>query len=186
MRTLLVCAILGTLVCVSASAAIPDRERAALLAIYVATDGPNWSYNGGWNGAAGTECDWYGVTCDDPQTTVTSLDVSFTGLKGPIPPSISDLANLEYLAFAGDELNGAIPPELARLSKLKELHLSFNLLTGSIPPALASLTNLTDLELDGNLLTGAIRRSSAASRSSTSWRSAETSFRVRSRPSYRS
>ena len=156
MRRLLVCAILGTLVCVSASAAIPDRERAALIAIYTSTDGPNWSFNGGWNGAAGTECNWYGVTCDSAETTVTSLDVSFTGLKGPIPPSISDLANVGYLAFAGDQLNGAIPPELARLSKLKELHLSFNLLTGSIPPVLSSLTNLTDLELDGNLLTGGI------------------------------
>ena len=42
---------------------IPQIEREALIALYNSTDGDNWEYNGGWNGPAGTECDWYMITC---------------------------------------------------------------------------------------------------------------------------
>ncbi|MER2529260.1 MAG: hypothetical protein ABTR07_15155 [Candidatus Competibacter denitrificans] len=47
-----------------ASAAIPLAERDALIALYNSTDGDNWTIKTNWNGAAGTECTWAGVTCD--------------------------------------------------------------------------------------------------------------------------
>lgn len=146
---------LATFACVSANAAIPDRERAALLAIYNATDGPHWTVQD-WGDAPGNECNWYGVTCDASQSTVNKLDLSFIGAKGPVPKAVTDLVNLEYLSFDGDALSGPIPPELSTLTKLKELHLAFNALTGSIPPALGSLANLTTLHLSENPLSGPI------------------------------
>ena len=40
-------------------------EREALIALYNSTDGPNWTTNTGWLGESGTECTWYGITCQD-------------------------------------------------------------------------------------------------------------------------
>src|SRR5882757_7564124 len=134
-------ALVAALVCVSASAAIPDRERAALLSIYNTTDGPHWSVQD-WGDAPGNECNWYGVTCDDAGSTVKELDLAYVGAKGPVPVSLSDLVNLEYLSFDGCDLSGPIPPQLGSLSKLKELHLAYNELTGTIPTSLGSLSNL--------------------------------------------
>ena len=52
---------------------VPQIEREALIALYNSTDGDNWTTNTGWNGAAGTECDWYGVTCTS--SVITRLRV---------------------------------------------------------------------------------------------------------------
>ncbi|MBS0569710.1 MAG: hypothetical protein JSS28_03820, partial [Proteobacteria bacterium] len=53
-------------------AAIPASERQVLLNLYAYTDGIDWDpqYQGGWNGPAGTECTWYGITCDAQGATV--------------------------------------------------------------------------------------------------------------------
>ena len=58
-----------------AGAAIPASERTALIDLYTSTGGPSWTTNTGWLGAAGTECSWYGVTCDAGETTVTELSL---------------------------------------------------------------------------------------------------------------
>ena len=46
-----------------AYAGISASERAALLDLYASTHGASWIKNTNWNGAAGTECTWLGVTC---------------------------------------------------------------------------------------------------------------------------
>jgi len=47
-----------------ATAQIPSEERAALIALYNATDGANWNDNSGWQLATlDTECTWTGITC---------------------------------------------------------------------------------------------------------------------------
>jgi Leucine Rich Repeat (LRR) protein len=43
---------------------VSPQERQALLALYEATDGNHWKDHTGWLGPAGTECVWYGVSCD--------------------------------------------------------------------------------------------------------------------------
>jgi len=53
----------------SARGAIPAAERIALMDLYNSTNGPNWANKTNWLGAAGTECAWYGVTCDGTQTS---------------------------------------------------------------------------------------------------------------------
>ena len=54
---------------------IPQVEREALIALYNATDGDNWTCNDGWLGAPGTECSWYGVTCDTEENYVSQLNL---------------------------------------------------------------------------------------------------------------
>ena len=48
---------------ITVSADVPQVDRDALIALYNATNGDNWTNNTEWIGAAGTECDWFGVFC---------------------------------------------------------------------------------------------------------------------------
>ncbi|HEY6844385.1 MAG TPA: fibronectin type III domain-containing protein, partial [Thermoanaerobaculia bacterium] len=87
----------------AAHAAIPDAQRQALVDFYNATHGANWTKNTGWNGAAGTECTWFGVTCDSDSTTVTALSLPSNAMVGAIPHSILNLTDLSSLSI---EFNG--------------------------------------------------------------------------------
>jgi len=78
------------------------------------------------------------------------------GLSGPIPSSIGNLENLNFLWLEENYLNGPIPAEIGNLEELKYLILHFNELSGSIPSELGNLYNLEILKLDNNNLTGLI------------------------------
>ncbi|NJL04735.1 MAG: hypothetical protein HC911_07455, partial [Chloroflexaceae bacterium] len=132
---------------------VPQAECKALLALYTATDGPNWLFYSGW-GQDNNVCSWRGVACT--AGSVTTLDLSYNGLTGSIPPQLGTLANLTFLSLYNNQLTGSIPPELGSLTNLDWLHLSINQLTGSIPPELGRLANLTFLSLSDNQLTGSI------------------------------
>src|SRR6476469_1855438 len=94
-RALLICALSVLSVETTAFAAVSQKERDALIALYDATGGPQWTSSDNWKGAAGTECSWYGVNCDDDQTKVIGLNLGGDNLHGTIPASIGDLTNLE-------------------------------------------------------------------------------------------
>ena len=123
-------------------------DRAALVALYNATDGPNWRYTSGWNTEA-LPREWYGVTTDE-QGQVIGLDLSGNGLEGTIPAELGGLDYLEWLNLRGNSLTGAIPPELGGLTSLIWMDLSGNELTGAIRTELGDLRNLTRLYLSGN------------------------------------
>ena len=123
-------------------------ERAALVALYEATDGANWTHNDNWLSDKPLGA-WQGVTTDSAGR-VTSLDLGGNQLIGEIPPELGNLTNLTQLHLEVNELSGSIPPELGNLTNLTQLHLEVNELSGSIPPELGNLTNLTSLDLDGN------------------------------------
>ncbi|MCP5050278.1 MAG: hypothetical protein GY940_24135, partial [bacterium] len=148
---------------VSLHASIPAIEREALIALYNATDGDNWSNNSGWKegvlepdgfGPVGSEGNWSGITVSDGH--VTLIAITSNNLTGSIPPELGNLSNLESLFLYNNQLNGSIPPELADLSNLVELHLSGNQLSGSIPTELGNLSKLISLYLSSNRLSGNI------------------------------
>jgi Leucine-rich repeat (LRR) protein len=95
---------------------IPQIERDALVALYNSTDGANWTDNTGWLGAAGTECDWYGVTCTSGQ--ITTLSLGSNNLSGTIPTELGNLTSLIQLNFFNNSLTGTIPAELGNLTNL--------------------------------------------------------------------
>ncbi len=135
-----------------AHAAIPASERAVLENLYAYTNGPGWAHQDGWNGAPGTECNWYGTTCNAAGTTVTGIDLSGNGLYGPLPP-LAGLTNLETFDIhqtatggigAYNSLFGPIPP-LNGLKHLKLFDANNTFFNGGIP----SLTGLSHLQLFG-------------------------------------
>ncbi len=133
-----------------------NHERAALAALYEATDGPNWTNNENWLTDAPLG-EWHGVTVGD-DGRVSRLDLGGrirapdlgNGLSGPIPPELGNLASLRTLNLGGNALTGSIPPELGNLASLEELDLAWNPLTGPIPPELGNLASLEELDLHGN------------------------------------
>ena len=129
-------------------------DRAALEALYDATDGANWTDNTNWKTSAPLG-DWYGVRTDT-DGRVTRVLLGSNGLAGPIPVELGSLKNLDWLTLDDNELTGGIPGELGRLANLRYLYLDGNDLTGTIPAELGRLTELLYLILDNNELTGAI------------------------------
>ena len=126
-------------------------ERGALIALYEATDGPNWKRNSNW--LSGKSLDlWYGVATDS-NGNVTRLDLTSNKLYGTIP-DLSALSNLTFLRLTSNQLTGEIP-DLSSLTKLTHLDLNGNLLTGSIPN-LDALDGLEQVYLAHNQLTGQI------------------------------
>ena len=140
-----------------------DPDRAALVALYEATNGPNWINSENWLTDAPL-ADWYGVTTDE-RGRVLEVVLSgewdseahgyvHHGLAGPIPPELGNLASLQRLELSMNQLSGPIPPELGNLASLEYLELDRNELTGPIPPELGNLASLQYLELSQNQLTG--------------------------------
>ena len=86
----------------------------------------------------------------------TELDLSGSGLTGPIPPEIGNLTNLTKLLLFDNDLVGEIPEEIGQLINLDYLHLRENQLSGAIPAEIGNLINLTKLYLNKNQLTGEI------------------------------
>ena len=128
-------------------------DRAALEALYDATDGPNWKDNKGWKTDAPLD-EWHGVTMH--QGRIWGISLHDNALAGSIPSDLAALTNVRWLHFSSNALTGAIPPELGSLENLESLVLWGNQLTGAIPVALANLANLEALFLGLNELTGAI------------------------------
>ena len=131
-----------------------EMDRAALLALYNATDGANWTNNTNWLSDEPLG-DWHGVTTD-ADGRVTAIDLTSNKLAGGIPTELGNLSNLVSLKFTFNDLAGTLPTELGSLSNLQSLEINFNDLTGTIPAELGDLSTLRTLNLYGNDLSGAI------------------------------
>ena len=132
-----------------------NPDRAALITLYEATDGPNWFNGVGWLSDEPLG-NWYGVNTDDGDRVV-GLDLSSNGLNGEIPTALWNLTKLQFLDLSGSPLlRGRIPSEVGNLTDLTRLSIWSNQVTGEIPPELGNLTRLTTLILTGNELTGPI------------------------------
>ncbi len=129
-------------------------DRAALVALYNATDGPNWTYNTNWLSDRPLG-EWYGVETDG-KGRVTGLNLGGNELSGEIPVELGNLSSLTWLDLIGNELSGEIPPELGNLANLGGFDLGGNELSGEIPPELGNLASLTSLNLINNELSGEI------------------------------
>ena len=91
----------------TAEITVMDPDRAALVALYEATDGPNWVNNDNWLTDAPLG-DWYGVDTDT-SGRVVRLYLYSNSLTGPIPTELGELASLTRLYLSYNDLTGPIP-----------------------------------------------------------------------------
>ncbi|MCB0635613.1 MAG: gliding motility-associated C-terminal domain-containing protein, partial [Lewinella sp.] len=161
------CGCAGTLAC-----GHPDYD--ALMALYNATDGANWTFSGtnadpgstsaGW-GKDCEPCQWYGITCDANDRVICidldgindcdyAGDLTGNSLSGPLPAAFDNLPFLRFLYLGENNLTGNIP-DFTNLPSLEECFLSFNQLDGAIPD-FSNLPNLTLFTCGYNALTGTI------------------------------
>ncbi|MDE2754214.1 MAG: Ig-like domain-containing protein, partial [Gemmatimonadota bacterium] len=88
-----------------------SSDREVLVALYNATDGPNWKFDNHWLTAAPLG-DWAGVDTD-ASGRVVRLDLSYNDLTGKIPPELGNLERLEELGLTSNQLTGEFRGHLA-------------------------------------------------------------------------
>ena len=145
-----------------------EQDSLALVALYNATDGANWTYNTNWLQTGQPINTWWGVTVENNR--VTQLRIQNNNLNGSLPtelsnltaltilymgynsnltgsfPDISNMKNLEILSLNSTGLTGAIPDYLSDMTSLEILYLEDTHFSGQVPD-LSNLTNLTELTL---------------------------------------
>ncbi len=128
-----------------------EIEREALMALYKATDGDNWTNNENWCSDKPLN-EWYGVSAYSGK--VRSIWMSDNNLSGNLPGEIGNLANLIDLNLAWNHLTGPIPSEIGNLTNLVRLYLYSNkTLNGAIPSEIGNLSELRQLNLYWNEFT---------------------------------
>ena len=124
---------------------ISDGERSALLALYSATGGPEWSIT--WDEEQDPKT-WYGITVKDG--AVAEINLRGNALKGSFPAGLSAFPHLQKLDLSSNQLSGEISPSVSSLTSLVRLDLSNNRLTGDPSFTLTSLSQLQELSLGNN------------------------------------
>ncbi|NHF58986.1 hypothetical protein FK220_006525 [Flavobacteriaceae bacterium TP-CH-4] len=160
---------------------VSETEKQALLDLYNATNGDNWTNTLAGNQPWDTNipvCDWYGVTVvNDAVVTINlyqnnlvgtipasiaqlsevyRIDFGFNQLSGSLPEEIGSLVNLEFLFLTNNTLSGILPSQLGQLSQLRQIYLNRNNFTGSLPPLLSQINTLTKVDFSFNDLSGLI------------------------------
>ncbi len=136
---------------VTSGIVVSQIEKDALIALYNATDGPNWTNTWDLNADVST---WHGVTLNSTGNVI-DLNLFDNNLKGTIPSQIGDFSKLESLNFDNNTLTGQVPIEIEKLaSSLKRLSLSLNELEGEFPIQITKLVTLEKLDISRNSLTG--------------------------------
>ena len=155
-RTACLVGLVGTLVlgmpAVGSGQGTVADDRAALEALYDATNGANWSSNDNWKTDEPLG-QWFGVRTNS-DGRVTRLDLSENQLSGTIPAEIGNLTSLTDLLLGRNQLSGTIPVEIGNLTSLDDLELHVNQLSGTIPAEIGNLPSLTTLSIGVNQLSG--------------------------------
>jgi photosystem II stability/assembly factor-like uncharacterized protein len=141
---------------VSSDPLIPYAEREALLTLFHQTNGYQWAVNDGWGDQWGTECQWYGITCDTDRTYIEKIILPDNALSGSVPVTLSNLTYLTELDLHGNILTGELPGSIGKLVKLKKIDFSSNQIAGNLPEEWGNLNKLLYLNLEHNKLEGSI------------------------------
>ena len=96
-----------------------EIDRNALIALYKATGGDNWTNNSNWCSDKPLS-EWYGVKTTS-FGSVYELNLDYNNLVGTLPPEIGDLAHLNALSLCATSLTGTLPEEFGRLDRLERV-----------------------------------------------------------------
>ncbi|WP_235297910.1 leucine-rich repeat domain-containing protein [Portibacter marinus] len=127
----------------------PDYD--ALMALFNATDGSNWTNNGGW-GSDCDVCNWYGVGCSGNE--VWSLSLSNNNLVGILPDELGQMQYLERFHAWDNQITGGLPDGLFEAPSLDIIVLNDNPINGPIPPSITNAQKLKTFRCSHCELTG--------------------------------
>lgn len=125
-----------------------------LIALYNATNGPNWTNNTNW----ATNCDvctWEGITCND-NGRVSIITLPNNNLWGELPSEIGQLMELIEIFLDSNNLFGDIPEALYNIPTLENIILSNNYIEGALSDNICQLNNLNEIRVHNNQLGGEI------------------------------
>ena len=105
-----------------------------------------------------TECEWWGVSCNDRQQVV-GISLLYNRLDGTLIRELQALGKLETLHLAGNQLMGFLP-EL-ELESVVYVNLNDNELVGSIPASWYDWETIQQLRIQRNLLSGMLNMTKA-------------------------
>ena len=123
-----------------------SEDRAALVALYESTGGPNWKRNDNWLSDLPLH-DWYGVATDS-LGRVAGIDLLSNNLVGSIPSEFGDLSRLGHLDLSNNRLTGPVPSGFGQFAELRWLILHGNQLIGQIPDSFLQLGRLQAFTAD--------------------------------------
>ena len=135
----------------------PADTVTALTALYLATDGPNWSDNANWMDFSLNPCNalsyWSGI--EGSGTGVIRLNIQAQGLVGTLPTELGLLTDLTRFSVADEPLvDGTIPSQLGLLIGLENFKIETVAVTGAIPSQLGLLPLLDTFKLKETMLMG--------------------------------
>lgn len=133
------------------------KQRYAMCVFYFATNGEFWTKNSNWLDPNQPECDWHGISCNNGNNAIRSINLGENNATGTLPDEITYLRNLLSLNISHSKISGTIPQEMFNLlDRLDSLDLKNNQLTGTIPERTILTTNpgLRFIDVGLNQLTG--------------------------------
>ena len=117
-------------------------SRAALTALYRATDGDNWVNDENWLSDRPLH-EWHGIDADN-RGHIFAINLARNNLKGMLAPELGELRELRALTLFENNLSGEFPPEFVNLNGLDRFFVGGNRLDGCIP---AELQDIQDTDL---------------------------------------
>ena len=173
----------GSFECIGNLAVDSLKERDILKAIYNALRGPQWTLSTNWLNDDVSFCLWHGIECVSGTESVRGIRLPQNDLEGDVPSVIFELANLEEINLAGNQIafsfegiDRASKLEYLNVDKiglktlsglenapqLKLLHVVGNDFRGVFPEEIYSLANLEVLYLSDNDIGGRLHSAMAA------------------------
>lgn len=131
-----------------------NKERFALIGLYKALNGDNWTKRKNWCTDAPLS-EWEGIAASGDHVMIIKI-MNDAYIEGELPLCIGDFPNLISLYLTGTNVRGDIPKEIGELKKMEYLDLSNNKLSGNIPNEIGGCISLKDASFTKNNLTGSI------------------------------
>ena len=132
-----------------------QQDKEALIALYKATGGDNWTNNTNWCSDQALE-DWYGVFIDPATGRVNAISLYSNNLTGYLPKEIGSLTELTWFDVSQNQLTGTLPKEIGNLTEMGEFDVSRNQLTGALPAELKNFTKIRNFNIEQNQFSGTI------------------------------
>ena len=127
---------------------ISSAERNALINIYNATSGEQWSQK--WDLEKDPKY-WYGIKIKSGN--VVEINLRGNALKGNFPVFFSSFPKLQKLDVSSNQLSGEVSSSISSLANLARLDISNNRLSGDPTAIISPLSKLEELSIGNNLFT---------------------------------